>query len=57
MTDYKDEIIDLIWTEHDGEKFLLIKQLDKTIFVPFFKLKKMIKGIEYLIESMECDNE
>jgi hypothetical protein len=56
MTDYNDEIINMVITEINGDKFLLIEQKNNVIYIPEFKFKQFIKGVEYLIAGLEADN-
>lgn len=56
MTDYNDEIINMVITEINGDKFLLIEQKNNVIYVPEFKFRQFINGIEYLNSGLEIDN-
>lgn len=56
MTDYNNEVINMIITEIDGDNFLLIEQNNNVIYIPEFKFRQFINGIEYLNAGLEIDN-
>ena len=39
-----------------GERFLVIEQGKNKIFIPYYKIKKTIAGIQFILEDMEEQN-
>jgi hypothetical protein len=48
--------LNLISTEKDNQKFLLIQQGDNKVYIPFHKIKKTLAGIQFILEDMEIEN-
>lgn len=49
--------LNLISTEKDNQKFLVISQGKNEIYIPYYKIKKTLAGIQFILEDMEIDNE
>jgi hypothetical protein len=48
--------LNLISTEKDNKKFLLIEQNGNNIYIPLHKMKKTLAGIQFILEDMEIEN-
>jgi hypothetical protein len=48
--------LNLISTEKDNQKFLLIYQGENQIYIPLYKIKKTLAGIQFILEDMEIKN-
>ena len=55
-TNYNEQEITIIIIEKNGIEFLHLSQLDNEIFIPLFKINKMIKGLEFLLAEWKENN-
>jgi hypothetical protein len=55
-TNYNEQEITIIIIEKNGTEFLHLSQLDNEIFIPLFKINKMIKGLEFLLAEWKENN-
>ena len=49
--------INLISTEKENKKFLVVTQNNNEVYIPYYKIRKTLAAIQFILEDMEIDNE